>query len=1632
MARRRVDITIGTVLDPKGLRQGAAEVAKLAAALRGLGKGAPAGNPLGPLTQALPQARAQAQQTERSMLAMARAQATLAKESGNTAGGVRTLERALSQVTQESVASINAQRQLNRYMNELGQGANAAAGKLQVLPRTINGLSGAAASFGRTIAGAFAVEQVVRFGQAAIESANRLEDAKTSLRAIAGDQATYNQTLAVAAQNQRLFGGSLASNVEDMSSFVVSSRLAGVELGTLLDLSQRLATLDPGQGAQGAAIALRELLSGNARSLSARFELPKAALDAMSDSTLSATQKLEALGAFLDSVGITSDAVSGKLENNSQSFRDLAAAGDALQTALGTALANVLAPYAEKLSAIMNIAAQGVNQVTSFNDQLAAAKGAALEGASGYEDYAERIAFVNAELQKLPGISGQLQPLTQAQYELAEGIIATGVAAADAYGMVEGMSSAQMRYAEGLMAGGTAAADAAAQAREYGSAIDAVNSVQGKLYDDAGASSDQLRELGDTMLVVAESSDEGRARVEELAAQYMSGAISSNELEDAVMQLASEQQAAAAAAAEEAAMQAEVAAAAAYSEANSRSLADSLMAQAQATDDSTMAGQAEKAALEAAAQAAQEKANAGASLEEQVIAAAQALYGAGAAGQAAANQLAGSVGGVDQATAAYYRLHSAMQLVGARGGAAGAIGRLTGQGGTGKGTPAAAPTAKGVAAGLVAGGVGSFKPPTGGGGGGGGKPKGGGGGGASAAQQTQDRLAQIASDGGARIASINEQTAARLVEIDRRAAEERLALARQLAEDMATSMADMAAEAEANDLELVGVTDEAERAKLEAREKAEAEALARQEEINRQTRDLIEQGAAEQAEALYETQSEANQKRQKLDEAYYEKQAELAGNPEALAELDKQYQEAVAAADNAARIEQEIADAKAKAKLEAVQQEKRDAIQAADEQKLEVIKRAQEQADGVKGASETARKAVVSDLAAQAQAATDWATATQTAADKAAEAYQKAADAAASLPPPPSGGGDSGGGGGGAAAAGGGTFVTSGPTSLTVGDNPGGVEVVSVTPISGKGATRVAGNMARMAGGGALIAGDPLAGLADVNALARRMAESGGEVSGYAEPLKLYAEAVQSVLSVLSAARELGRLTADDLNPLPLDLIQGLAAEAQRVAGIVRAQLVPLSEEEAEGLDRALGAIGGAIDGLMAAAELRRVPVEYPLDAGVMLGLANDAKRAADIMRQQLLGYTESVVLDVERYVDAAGRAVELLRGVADLRAAARDAGEFPLRPLDVLRMANDAKRAADIIRQQLVGYTEQVAAQVERYAGAAQAAVETIAASAELRARVKEAGEFPIRPLDVLRLANDAKRAADIVRQQLTGYTEQVAASIERYAAAAASATSVLTGAAELRERMKDAGPPLDTETLSRLAADARMALHMVQGSLIPLSEETAEAIARYADTVGSSVSALSTVAGFGADMFTDYESPTDAQLSTLAHDARRIADAFTRAAGVISTEGSEAARAYADALGSTFGAAREGLLLIDALGAREWTVDAGALRQFEQSSDQILSTLERIGARAQAVPATSLTALTSAAEALTSQSEALVALSAVPFGNLPQLAAGLAGEGGGGGPVTINIYQQPGQDANALANLVISRLNAATGARR
>jgi hypothetical protein len=356
---------------------------------------------------------------EAAALSFARARASLLRQSGDLAGAERVLQGALGATTVSTTATVNAQRQLLTVQQQ-------AAGSTSGLASAVGGLQTAFGALGIGVG----LQQVVQFGVESINAANRLEDMQTSLRAIAGDTETYNKVIAAAQANQKLFGGSLAENVEDMTSFVISSRTAGVEMETLIDISKRLAAFDPGQGLKGANIALRELLSGNTRSLQGRFELPAAALRAMGDESLSATEKLAKLDEFLNGVGLTTEALNGRLANTSQNYRDLGIAVDELKTSIGSILAEALAPTAEGAATLATGFADLFERMAGGVDLIQAMNQAALEGATSFEDYQSRMRMAAEET----GIFLQQSQLIQGQLGFFAPLFNAAAGAAGAYG----------------------------------------------------------------------------------------------------------------------------------------------------------------------------------------------------------------------------------------------------------------------------------------------------------------------------------------------------------------------------------------------------------------------------------------------------------------------------------------------------------------------------------------------------------------------------------------------------------------------------------------------------------------------------------------------------------------------------------------------------------------------------------------------------------------------------------------------------------------------------------------------------------------------------------------------------------------------------------------------------------------------------------------------------------------------------------------------------------------------------------------------------------------------------------------------------------------------------------------------
>jgi hypothetical protein len=228
----------------------------------------------------------------------------------------------------------------------------------------------------------------------------------------------------------------------------------------------------------------------------------------------------------------------------------------------------------------------------------------------------------------------------------------------------------------------------------------------------------------------------------------------------------------------------------------------------------------------------------------------------------------------------------------------------------------------------------------------------------------------------------------------------------------------------------------------------------------------------------------------------------------------------------------------------------------------------------------------------------------------------------------------------------------------------------------------------------------------------------------------------------------------------------------------------------------------------------------------------------------------------------------------------------------------------------------------------------------------------------------------------------------------------------------------------------------------LIPTTEAQGKAASAYADAVDTSIAALKSTLDLPGKLFTDYTSPTDAQIRVVVADANRITRAVAAAAKTYDTKGIEAAKSFSDAVGSTFTAFKDGLLFFDALNSGDFNLNPAKLAQFEAATAKTLMVTKRLGALARTIPAADIAALGATTAALSAQAEALIRLSAVPWGDLPAALAGLQNQGGalvggavrGGSTTTINVnvYGVPGMDVSTLANVVIQRLNSQVGMRR
>lgn len=189
----------------------------------------------------------------------------------------------------------------------------------------------------------------------------------------------------------------------------------------LVQVSERLAAIDPAQGLQGASVALREAMSGDFQSVAERFELSRASLQRWRDQGLS---NLQAVEAELDRLGVTAEVVE-RLGRTFEGRRaTITSFFDEIRQRLG---AGVFQQLSDAFGHMVALIAQYGDRLRQVATDLGATFGALLERLAG---------TVVPQLVRLldalsPGLGGALsEELTRAVAPAEELARATGAAAA--------------------------------------------------------------------------------------------------------------------------------------------------------------------------------------------------------------------------------------------------------------------------------------------------------------------------------------------------------------------------------------------------------------------------------------------------------------------------------------------------------------------------------------------------------------------------------------------------------------------------------------------------------------------------------------------------------------------------------------------------------------------------------------------------------------------------------------------------------------------------------------------------------------------------------------------------------------------------------------------------------------------------------------------------------------------------------------------------------------------------------------------------------------------------------------------------------------------------------------------------
>lgn len=188
-------------------------------------------------------------------------------------------------------------------------------------------------------------------------------------------------------------------------SFIPTSK-DNSQLEKMVNLAERLGAIDPEQGLEGAAYALKEFFSGDAVSLVERFELPRKVMNDIKN--LSLDQQLKELDKYLNKIGATNELIEAQSSTAMGEWRKSTAKTAKALREMGTAGLEKITPLLRDFNKWLESA-----DFKRFRDAGVKAFTGLFDGAAKSvrkaANYLDSHFFSNPEFQKIPTIEGKVK-----------------------------------------------------------------------------------------------------------------------------------------------------------------------------------------------------------------------------------------------------------------------------------------------------------------------------------------------------------------------------------------------------------------------------------------------------------------------------------------------------------------------------------------------------------------------------------------------------------------------------------------------------------------------------------------------------------------------------------------------------------------------------------------------------------------------------------------------------------------------------------------------------------------------------------------------------------------------------------------------------------------------------------------------------------------------------------------------------------------------------------------------------------------------------------------------------------------------------------------------------------------------